>query len=142
MGDRRTAVVYTTAPFKRVEHPLRRWVGEAEEAGVERADEIQERAIARVLESQMGRCAEAEEAWDIKEEIWLVLEWVNRSTEKDQPRWLVPPAAEEGTRREALARARRLVQGVWKQCPEVEEDPEGGGGKVSGGDCGGEREDK
>ena len=28
-GDRHTAVVYTTAPLKRVEHPLMRWVGEA-----------------------------------------------------------------------------------------------------------------
>ena len=57
-GDTCTAVVYTTAPLKRVEHPLMRWVGEAEDVRVERAEEIQERAIPRALESQMGRCAD------------------------------------------------------------------------------------
>ena len=29
-GDRRQAVVYTAAPWKRVEHPLMRWVREVE----------------------------------------------------------------------------------------------------------------
>ena len=74
----------------------------------------------------MGRCAEAEEAGDIKEQIRLALEWVNSSRERDQPRSILPPSAEEGTRREALARGRRLVEEVRKQCPEEEEDPEGG----------------
>ena len=60
--------------LKRVEQPLMRLVGEAEEVRVERAEEIQERAIPRASESQMGRCAEAEEAGDIKEKIRLALE--------------------------------------------------------------------
>ena len=103
-----------------------RWIGEAEEVRFERAEEIHERAILRALESQMGRCAEAEEADNIKEQIRLALEWVTNSREREQPRWIVPPGAEKETRKEALARARRLVEGVRKQCPEVEEDPEGG----------------
>ena len=50
-GDKRTVVVYTAAPLKRVEHPLMRWVGELEEVRVERAEEIHTRAILRALES-------------------------------------------------------------------------------------------
>ena len=63
---------------------------------------------------------------DIKEQIWLALEWVTNSRERGQPRWIVPPGTAEDARKEALARARRLVEGVRKQCLEVEEDPEGG----------------
>ena len=55
----------------------------------------------------------------------MALEWVNNSREREQLRWIVPPAAEEETRREVLARARRLVEGLRKQCRELEEDPEG-----------------
>ena len=44
---------------------------------MKRAEEIHTRAIPRALESQMGRGAEAEEAEDIKEQIWLALEWVD-----------------------------------------------------------------
>ena len=102
-----------------------RWVGEAEEVRVERAEEIQDRAILRVFELQIGSCAEHEQAGDIKEQIRLGPEWVNSSRERDQLRWIVPPGAVEGTRREALAKARRLPEGVRKLCPEVEEDPEG-----------------
>ena len=74
----------------------------------------------------MGRCAEAEEAEDIKEQIRLALELVESSRDGNQPRWVVPPNAERGTRREALARARKLVEEVQKQGLEVREDPEGG----------------
>ena len=73
-GDRRKAVVYTAAPLKRVEHPLMRWVGEVEEVRVERAEEVHERAVLRALESQMNRCAEAEEVEDIKVQIRLAME--------------------------------------------------------------------
>ena len=124
-GDRRRAVMYTAAPSERVEHPLMRWVGEAEEVRVERAEEIHTRAILRALESQMGRCAEDEEADDIKEQIQLALNWVDSSSEENEPRWILLPGAEEVTRREALARARRLVEEMRKQCLEVEDDPEG-----------------
>ena len=123
--DRRRVVVYTAAPLKRVEHPLMRWVGEVEEVRVERADEIHETAVLRALESQMDRCAEAEKVEDIKEQIRLAMEWVASSKGREQPRWIVPPGTEEEHRKEALARARRLVEGERKQCLEVEEDPEG-----------------
>ena len=125
-GDGRTAVVYTTALSKRVDHPLMRWVGGAEEVWVEKAEEIYKRAMLRALKTQTGRSAETEEAEDIKEQIRLALESPNSSRERDQPRWIVPPGAEEASRREALAMARRLVEGMRKRCPEVEEDPEGG----------------
>ena len=72
-GDRRMAVVYTMAPLKRVEQQLMRWVGDAEEVRVKRAEEIHERAILRALDPQMGRGAEAEEEVDIKEQIRLAL---------------------------------------------------------------------
>ena len=62
---------------------------------------------------------------DTREQIWLVMEWVASSKGGEQPRWIVPPGTEEEHRKEALARARRLVQGERKQCLEVEEDPEG-----------------
>ena len=73
-GDRRQAVVYTVAPLKRVEHPLMRLVGEVEEVRVERTAEVREKAVLRAVESQMDRCAEAEEAEDIREQIRLALE--------------------------------------------------------------------
>ena len=91
-GNRRAAVVYTAAPLKRGEYRLMRWVGEAEEVPVQRAQEIGTRAILRDLESQIGRGAEAEEAEDIQEQIQLALEWVDGCKEGDQPRWLVLPA--------------------------------------------------
>ena len=118
-----------------------RWVGELEGVRVERAQEVHERAVLRALESQMDRCAEAEEVDDIKEQIRLAMEWVATSKGREQPRWIVPPGTEEEHRKGALARARGLVEGERKQCPEVEEDPEGER-LVSGGDCGGEEEDK
>ena len=124
-GERRKAVVYTAAPLKRVEHPLMRWVGEVEEVRLERGEGVHERAVLRALESQMDRCVEAEEVEDIKEQIRLAMEWVATSKGREQPRWIVPPGAEEEHRKEALARARRLVEGERKQCLEVEEDPEG-----------------
>ena len=124
-GDRRQAVVYTAALLKRLEHPLMRWVGEVEEARVERVEEVHERAVLRALESQMDRCAEAEEVEDIKEQLRLAMEWVATSKGREQPRWVVLPGTEEKRRKEALERARRLVEGERKQCPEVEEDPEG-----------------
>ena len=45
----------------------------------ERAEEVHERAVLRALESQMDRCAEAEEVEDIKEQIRLAMEWVATS---------------------------------------------------------------
>ena len=125
-GDRRTAVVYTAAPLKQVEHPLMRLVREVEEVGVEREEDVHVRAILRALESHMGRCAEAEEVEDIKEQIMLAIEWVTNSRRREQPRWIVPPGTKEENSNEALARARRLPEGVRKQCPEAKKDPEGG----------------
>ena len=124
-GCRRQAVVYTAAPLKRVEHPLMRWVGEVEEVRDEGMEEVRENAILRALEWQMDRCAEAEEAEDIREQIRLALEWVANSKGGEQPRWIVPPGTEEEHRKEALERARRLSEGARKQCLEVEEDREG-----------------
>ena len=60
-----------------------RWVGEGAEVRVERAEEVHERAILRALESQMGRCAEAQEVEDIKEQIRLALQWVTNSRERE-----------------------------------------------------------
>ena len=124
-GCRRKAVVYTAAPSKRVEHPLMRWVGEVEEVRVKRTEEVRENAILRALESQMDRCAEAEEVEDIREQIWLALELVANSKRGEQPRWIVPPGTEEEYRKETLERARRLSEGARKQCLQVEEDLEG-----------------
>ena len=124
-GDRHKAVVYTAAPFKRVEHPIMRWVGMVEVVRVERAEKVHERAVLRALESQMDRCADAEEVEDIKEQIGSAMEWVATSKGREQPWWKVPPGAEEEHRKEALARARRHLQGERKQCLEVEEDPQG-----------------
>ena len=124
-GDRRQAVVYTAAPLKRVEHPLMRWVGEVEEVRVERTEEVREMAVLRALESQMDRCAEVEEAEDIREQIWLALEWVASSRGGAQPRWFVAPGTEDGHRKEALGRARRLTEGARKQGLEVEDDQGG-----------------
>ena len=124
-GHRRKAVVYTAAPLKRVEHILMWWVGEVEEVRVERAEEVHERVFIRALESQMDRCAEAEEVEDIKEQIRLAMEWLATSKGREQPRWIVPPGADEEHRKEALARARRPAEGERKQCLEVWEDPDG-----------------
>ena len=112
-------------PVKTSETPTHAVVGQVEEVRVEKAEEVHERAVLRALESQMGRCAEAEEVEDIKEQIRLAIEWVTNSRGREQPRWIVPPGTEEENRKEALARARRLVDGVRKQCLEVEEVPEG-----------------
>ena len=125
-GGRRTAVVYTRAPFERVERRLMRWVGEAEEVGLGRTEEMRTTAILRALESQMGRGTAAEEAEDIKEQIRLALEWPNGCKEGEQLRWMVSRGTEEGARQESLARARKPVEDAQKQGAEMEEDPEGG----------------
>ena len=124
-GDRRQALVYTAAPSKRVKHPLMRWVGEVEEVRVERTKEIRAKAVLRAFESQMGRCSEAEELEDIREQIRLALEWVASSRGGEQPRWIVTPGTEEEHRKEALERARRLTERARKQGLEVEDDSEG-----------------
>ena len=124
-GDRRQAGVYTAAQLKRVEHPLMQWVGEVEEVRVERTEEVRDKAVLRALESQMDRCAEAEEAEDIREQIRLALEWVASSRGGEQPRWIVAPRTEEEHRKEALERTRRLTKGARKQGLEVEDDREG-----------------
>ena len=111
-GDRRAPVVYTVAPLKRVEHPLMRLVGEAEEVRPERAEEVRTEAILRAFESQMGRSAEAIEAEDIKEQIRLALECVDSCMKRDQPRWIVPRGTEGGARQKALARRRKIVEDV------------------------------
>ena len=82
-------------------------------------------AVLRALESQMDRCAEAEEAEDIREQIRLALEWVASSRGGEQPRWLVAPRTEDGHRKEESERARRLTEGARKQGLEVE-DNQGG----------------
>ena len=124
-GDRRQAVVYTAAPLKRVEHPLMLWVGEVEEVRDERTEEVREMAVLQALESQMDRCAEAEEAEDIREEIRLALEWVASSRGGEQLRWIAAPGTEDGHRKEAFERARRLTEGARKQGLEVEDDQGG-----------------
>ena len=124
-GDRRQAVVYTAAPLKRVEHPLMRWVGEVEEVRVERTEEVREMAVLRALESQMDRCAEAEEAEDIREQIRLALKWVASGRGGEQPRWIVAPGTEDGHRKEALERARRPTEEAKKPGLEVEDDQGG-----------------
>ena len=73
----------------------------------------------------MDRCAEAEEAEDIREQIRLALEWVASSRGGEQPRWIVAPGTEEGHRKEALERGRRLMEGARKQGLEVEDDQGG-----------------
>ena len=78
-------MVYTAARLKRVEHPLMRWVGEVEEVQVERTEEVRKMAVLRALESQMDRCAEVEEAEDIREQIRLALGWVASSRGGGQP---------------------------------------------------------
>ena len=84
-GDRRQAMVYTAAPLKRVEHPLMRWVGEVEEVRVERTEKVCEKAVLRALESLIDGFAQAEEAEDIREQIWLALELVASSRGGEQP---------------------------------------------------------
>ena len=74
----------------------------------------------------MDRCAEAKEAEDMREQIWLALEWVASSRGGEQPRWIVAPGMEEGHRTEALERARRLTEGARKKGLEVEDDQGGG----------------
>ena len=125
-GDRRQAVVYTAAPLKGVEHPLMRWVGEVTGVRVERTEKVREMAILRAFESQMDRCAEAEKAEEIREQIRLALEWVASSRGGEQPRWIVAPRTEDGHRKEALERARRLTEWGRKQGLEVEDDQGGG----------------
>ena len=122
---RRQALVYTEAPLKWVEHPLMRWVVEVAEVRVDRTEEVPEKAVLWALESQMDRCAEAQEVEDVREQIRLALELVANSKGGEQLRWIVPPGTEEEHRKEALERARRLSEGARKQCLEVEEDPEG-----------------
>ena len=118
-----------------------RWVGEVEELRVERTEEVREMAVLRALESQMDRCAEAEEAEDIREQIRLALEWVASSRGGEQPRWIVAPGTEDGHRKEALKRARKLTEEArkpgwrWKTI-------RGGRGQVGGGGCGGGEGDK
>ena len=123
--DRRKVVLYTAARLERVEHPLMRWVKELVEVRVERAEEVHEGAVLPALESQMDRCAEAEEVEDIKEQIRLAMEGVATSKGREQPKWILPPGAEEEHRKEGLARVRRHVEGERNQCLEVEEHPEG-----------------
>ena len=102
-----------------------RWVGKVEEVRVERTEEVREKAVLRALESQMDRYAEAEEAEDIREQIRLALEWVASSRGGEQPRSIVAPETEDGHRKEALERARRLRKGARKPGQEVE-DGQGG----------------
>ena len=73
----------------------------------------------------MDRCAEALEAEDIREQIRLALKLVASSRGGEQPRWIVAPGTENGHRREALQRARRLTKGARKQGLEVEDDQGG-----------------
>ena len=94
-----------------------RWVGEVEEVRVE---EVREMAVLRALESQMDRCAGAEEAEDIREQIRLALEWVASSRGGEQPRWIVAPGTDDRHRKEASERARRLTEGARKRGLEVE----------------------
>ena len=118
-------MVYTAAPLKRAEHPLMRWIGEVEEVRVERTEEVREIAVLRALESQMDRCAEAEEAEDIREQIRLALEWVASGRGGEQPRWIVAPRTEDVHRKEALERGRRLTEEARKPGLEVEDDQGG-----------------
>ena len=61
-GERREAVVYTAAPLKRAEHPLMRWVGEAEVVRVDGEEQVSMEAVLRALEKKVGRTAGEEEA--------------------------------------------------------------------------------
>ena len=124
-GDRRQAVVYTAAPLRRVEHPLMRWVGEMEEVRVEGTEEVREMAVLRALEWQMDRCAEAEEAEDIREQIRLAFKWVASGRRGEQPRWILAPGTEDGHRKEALETARRLMEEARKPGLGVEDDQGG-----------------
>ena len=133
--------MYTAAPLKRMEHPLMRWVGEMEEVRVERVEEVHERAVLQALESQMDSCAEAEEVEDIKEQIRLAMERVALSKGREQLRWIVPSGAEEGHRKEALARARRSWRGSGSSAKRWRKAGKGRG-HVSGGDRGGGEGDK
>ena len=117
--------MYTAALLKRVGHPLMRWVGEVEEVSVERAEEVHERAVLRASESQMDSCGEGRGSGGHQRTDRLAMEWVATIKGSEQPRWIVPPGAEEKHRKEPLARARRLVEGERRECQEVEEDPEG-----------------
>ena len=82
-------------------------------------------AVLRALDLQMDRCAEAEEAEDIREQSRLALDWVASSRGGEQPRWIVAPGTEDGHRKEALERARRLTEGARKPGLEVEDDQGG-----------------
>ena len=125
---------------------------------VETTEEVREKAVLWALESQMDRCAEAEEVEDIREQIRLALDWVASSRGGEQRSWIVTPRTEEEHRKEALERAGRLTEGARKQSLEVEDDPEGErpsrwrgmrrgrGGQmrfiVGDGDSGGERDER
>ena len=61
--------MYKATPLKRVEQPLMRFVGKAEEVQVERAEEVRTGAILRALDSHMGRNAKDEEVEDMKEQM-------------------------------------------------------------------------
>ena len=84
---------------------------------MEEAGEVRTGAILRAFESQMGRCAEEGEAEDMKEQMRLALEWLAGCKEGDQMRRIVPPGAEEGTRQEVLARARKIIEYAKKEGP-------------------------
>ena len=71
-----------------------RWVGEADVVRAETDAKVRVGAILRVLESQVSRTAEDEEAQDSKEQIRKALEWVACGKERDQPRWIVIPGTE------------------------------------------------
>ena len=72
-GDRRQAVVYIVEKGGATTHGMG-W--EVKEVRVERAEEVREKAALQALKSEMGRCAQAEEMEDIREQIRLALEWV------------------------------------------------------------------
>ena len=73
----------------------------------------------------MDRCAEAEEAKDIREKIRLALKWVASGRGGEQPRWIVATRTEDGHRKEALERARRLTEEARKPGLGVEDDQGG-----------------
>ena len=94
---------------------------------VETGEDVRVATILRVLESQVCRTAEDEEAEDIKEQIRKALQWVAGGKEGDQPRWIIPLDREEETIKEALARARRILKDAKQQVLEAGEAPEGEG---------------
>ena len=125
-GDRRQAVVYTAAPLKRVEHPLMRWVGEVEEVRLkERRRYARWPSYGRWSRKWIGVRRRKKRKISAREQIRLALEWVASSRAGEQPGWIVAPGTEDGHRKEALGRARRLTEGARKQGLEVEDDQGG-----------------